>query len=71
MDYVIKRIVKGEEACLDRVAPDVFDEPVNKARLGAYLDDPGHILLAAIANGTIIGQCAAVIHRHPDKPSEL
>ena len=37
----------------------------------AYLATPGHIMVVAIDDGSIVGQCAGVIHRHPDKPTEL
>ena len=56
---------------LDRVAAEVFDEPLHPQRLAAYLAEPGHILLVAVADGVVVGQCAAVIHRHPDKATEL
>ena len=56
---------------LDRIAEDVFDEPVRPDRLAAYLADPGHILLVAVSDGIVIGQCAAIVHRHPDKVTEL
>jgi aminoglycoside 6'-N-acetyltransferase I len=54
-----------------RVAEDGFDEPVRPDRLAAYLREPGHFMIVAVADGVVIGQCAAVIHRHPDKVSEL
>jgi aminoglycoside 6'-N-acetyltransferase I len=54
-----------------RVAEDVFDEPVRPDRLAAYLRESGHFMIVALADGVVVGQCAAVIHRHPDKVSEL
>lgn len=56
---------------LDRVAPEVFDAHVPPQRLAAYLAEPGHLMFVAIADGMVVGQCAAVIHRHPDKVTEL
>ena len=56
-----------DTAILDRVAVDVFDEPVD----AAYLATPGHFMIVALAGDEVVGQCAAVIHRHPDKPTEL
>src|SRR5690606_37377263 len=56
---------------LDRVAEGVFDEPVDAARLAAYLAEPGHHMVVALVAGEVVGHCAAVIHRHPDKPAEL
>ena len=49
----------------------MFDEPILPVRLAAYLAEPGHQLVVAVAGGQIVGQCAAVIHRHPDKVAEL
>ena len=71
MTIEIRRLWSGDAAVLDRVAPDVFDAPVHPRRLAAYLAEPGHLMLVAIANGVVVGQCAAVIHRHPDKATEL
>ncbi len=41
------------------------------ARLAAYLANATHLLVVAIAGGEIVGQCAGVIHLHPDKAPEL
>jgi ribosomal protein S18 acetylase RimI-like enzyme len=67
----IRRVDAGDEALFDRVAPDVFDQPIDAKRPAAYLTEPGHHMLVALRDGEVIGQCAAVIHRHPDKPTEL
>lgn len=61
----------GDAALLDRVAPEVFDEPVRPDRARAYLAAPGHLMVAALDGDLVVGQCAGVIHRHPDKPAEL
>lgn len=61
----------GDEADFAEIAPDVFDEPIHPERLEAYLLEPGHLLLLAFDGETVVGQCAAVIHRHPDKVTEL
>ena len=61
----------GDELDFAEVAPDVFDEPIHPERLEAYLLEPGHLMLLAFDNGVVVGQCAAVIHRHPDKLTEL
>ncbi len=56
---------------LGRVAEEVFDEPVRPNRLRAYLADPTTLMLVALDGDLVVGQCAAVLHRHPDKPTEL
>jgi aminoglycoside 6'-N-acetyltransferase I len=72
MSEIEVRLVAADEAELfDRVAEEVFDEAVDPARLAAYLAMPGHHMVVALDQGTIVGQVAAVVHRHPDKPTEL
>ena len=71
MKMEIRRLFPGDDALVMQVAEDVFDEPVRPDRLAAYLHEPGHFMIVALAGGVVVGQCAAVIHRHPDKVSEL
>ncbi|RWK31297.1 GNAT family N-acetyltransferase [Mesorhizobium sp.] len=71
MKMEIRRLFPGDDALVIRVAEDVFDEPVRPDRLTAYLASPGHFMIVALADRIVVGQCAAVIHRHPDKVSEL
>jgi ribosomal protein S18 acetylase RimI-like enzyme len=66
-----RRLLPGDAAMLDSVAEDVFDEPVDRARLAAYLSQSGHHMIVAVHEGVVVGQTAAVVHRHPDKPTEL
>jgi ribosomal protein S18 acetylase RimI-like enzyme len=67
----IRHIKPGDAALFGRVAADVFDAPIDAARLAAYLAEPGHHMLVALHGGEVVAQVAAVIHRHPDKPTEL
>lgn len=55
----------------DQVAPGVFDEPIDPTRLRAYLGEPNHFIVLAMIDALVVGQTAAVVHRHPDKPTEL
>ncbi|MBZ9773118.1 GNAT family N-acetyltransferase [Mesorhizobium sp. CO1-1-8] len=71
MKMEIVRLHPGDDALVMRVADDVFDEPVRPDRLASYLRESGHFMIVALADGVVVGQCAAVIHRHPDKVSEL
>ncbi|QPC90100.1 GNAT family N-acetyltransferase [Mesorhizobium sp. INR15] len=71
MPIEIRRLNPGDDALVMRVADDVFDEPVRPDRLATYLAQSGHFMIVALADGVVVGQCAAVIHRHPDKASEL
>jgi ribosomal protein S18 acetylase RimI-like enzyme len=67
----IRHVKPGDESLFDRVAVDVFDEPIDACRLAAYLAEPSHHMLVALHGGEVVAQVAAVIHRHPDKPTEL
>ncbi|RWA60102.1 GNAT family N-acetyltransferase [Mesorhizobium sp.] len=71
MNVEIRRLHPGDDALVMHVADEVFDEPVRPDRLAAYLASPGHFMIVAIADEIVVAQCAAVIHRHPDKVSEL
>ncbi|WP_246676699.1 GNAT family N-acetyltransferase, partial [Mesorhizobium sp. B1-1-5] len=71
MKMEIVRLDAGNDALVMRVAEDVFDEPVRPDRLAVYLREPGHFMVVALADGVTVGQCAAIIHRHPDKATEL
>jgi aminoglycoside 6'-N-acetyltransferase I len=71
MSFVLKRPSAGDAPVFANIAPDVFDEPVDPDRLAAYLDTPGHLMVVALIGELVVGQCAGVVHRHPDKPTEL
>jgi GNAT superfamily N-acetyltransferase len=70
-DVTIKRVAASDAGLFNRIAVDVFDEPIVPARLAAYLATPGHLMIVAIKDDEVVGQTAAVVHRHPDKASEL
>ena len=67
----VRRMQPGDEALFQRLAPDVFDEPILASRLHDYLRSPGHIMVLALEDDLVVGQCAGVLHRHPDKTTEL
>lgn len=71
MPFLVKRLSSNDAAILVKIAPEVFDEPVDPARLAAYLRTDGHMLVVALDGDLVVGQCAGVVHRHPDKPTEL
>ena len=71
MGFTVRRMHPGDEAAFQSIAPDVFDEPIHPERLAAYLREPGHIMVLAFEGDLVVGQCAGVIHRHPDKTTEL
>jgi ribosomal protein S18 acetylase RimI-like enzyme len=72
MSVEIVRAGPADAALFERVADDVFDYPVDPATLAEYLATPGHHLVVAVDGGEVVGQAAAVVHRHPDaRPVEL
>ena len=71
MRFTVRRMKAGDEAAFQSIAPEVFDEPINAARLHAYLREPGHLMVLAFDGDLIVGQCVGIIHRHPDKTTEL
>ena len=71
MPTELRRVSPADAALFENVADDVFDEPVRPDRLARYLADPGHLMLVAVDEGVVVAQCAAVVHRHPDKVTEL
>ena len=70
-DIEIKHLKVGDEALLECVAVDVFDEAIDANWLAAYLAEENHYMIVAVKNGEVVGQIRAVIHKHPDRPDEL
>lgn len=72
MTVEIRHLRSGDETVLARVAEEVFDHPIDPATLARYLATPGHLLVVAVDGGLVVGQVAAIVHRHPDgRPTEL
>ena len=71
MPFTLRRLTAGDEPAFTRIAPEVFDEPVDPGRLRVYLRAPGHMMVLALERDLVVGQCAGVLHRHPEKPTEL
>lgn len=69
----VRLLGPDDAAVLDRVAPDVFDRPIDPHRAAEFLGDPRHHLAVAVsdAGGDVVGMASAVTHLRPDKPPEL
>lgn len=66
------RLLGPEDAgVLERVAPGVFDEPVNPRWTREFLADARHHLIVALDEGTVVGMVSAVDYVHPDKAPQL
>lgn len=65
----IRILNEGDEPVLDRVADDVFDNPIDVRAAREFLRDSRHRLAVAIDDGVIVGFVSAVLYVHPDKPA--
>jgi ribosomal protein S18 acetylase RimI-like enzyme len=69
---VIVRILGRDDASvLERIAADVFDNPIDATLVAEFLGDRRHHLAVAIDNGVVVGMASGVHYLHPDKPPEL
>ena len=71
MSIELRWLGPGDAAVLDRVAPDVFDDPVEPRWARAFLDDPRHHLVVALDDGVVVGMASGVDYVHPDKAPQL
>jgi ribosomal protein S18 acetylase RimI-like enzyme len=67
----VRLLGRDELPVLERVAPDVFDRPVDARLAAEFLDDPRHHLAVARDGPDVVGFASAVHYVHPDKPAEL
>jgi aminoglycoside 6'-N-acetyltransferase I len=71
MAIEIKMLQPGDDCVLAKVAPEVFDNPIDPRLAREFLEDPRHHIAVAIEDGVVIGFASAVHYIHPDKPAEL
>ncbi|WP_252257995.1 GNAT family N-acetyltransferase [Erythrobacter aurantius] len=71
LDFSTHWITADSAHMLDNVAPGVFDHAIDPDRLAHYLQNPANWMAVAIHDGLVVGMMMAVIHTHPDKPTEL
>ena len=56
------------ETASSLVGAPCFDNRVDPAGLDAFVADPGHEMIFAEADGTVIGFASGTVLLHPDKP---
>jgi aminoglycoside 6'-N-acetyltransferase I len=61
----------SDATVLDRLAPDVFDLPVDPRWCAEFFADSRHHLVVARSDGVVVGMASAVHYVHPDKPPQL
>lgn len=71
MNVEIRLLGPMDAPILERVDPEVFDDPVDPELSAEFLADPRHHLAVALDRGTVVGMASAVDYVHPDKPVEL
>ena len=71
MSLTIRLLGPDDLAVLERVAPDVFDDPVDPRWAAEFLSDARHHLAVALDGEVLIGMATAVHYVHPDKQPEL
>jgi aminoglycoside 6'-N-acetyltransferase I len=71
MSIHIRVLGPDDDAILQHLAPDVFDNPIDARWSAEFLADPRHHLAVAIDNGLVVAMATALHYVHPDKPPEL
>lgn len=71
MPLEIRLLGPGDADLLQRVAPGVFDDPVQPHLTRAFLDDERHHICVACEDGVVVGMVTAVDYVHPDKAPQL
>ena len=71
MSIEIVLLCNANAELLKNIAPEVFDDEINPQYLGAFLDDPRHIMYLAVDNKVVVGMASALEYFHPDKPPQL
>src|SRR5688572_10043094 len=67
----IRVLGPGDAGVLDRVAAEVFDNPVDPQWSAEFFADARHHLAVAIDAGIVVGMASGIHYVHPDKPPEL
>lgn len=67
----IRILTDGDIALFEKVADEVFDNPIDLELASAFLADPRHHIAVGIDDGVVVGFASGVDYIHPDKPAEL
>lgn len=71
MAVEIKILRAGDESILARVAPQLFDNPIDPDLTRQFLADPRHHIAVAIDDSTVVAFATAVDYIHPDAQPQL
>lgn len=67
----IRLLGPSDASVLDNVAPDVFDNAIDRRWAAEFLADRRHHMAVALAGEQVVGMASAVHYVHPDKAPEL
>jgi GNAT superfamily N-acetyltransferase len=67
----IRLLGAADAHVLDKVAPDVFDRPIDARWTREFLRDGRHHLVVALDGDVVVGFASAVHYVHPDKGPDL
>ncbi len=71
MSIEIRKLVAGDEAVLEKVAPGVFDEAVRSELTKRFLATANCRIFVALDGDLVVGMATGFTHFHPDKPEEF
>ena len=71
MSVSIRLLGADDASQFDRVAPEVFDSPLDQELTAEFLADGRHHLAVALDDDVIVGMASAVHYVHPDKAPQL
>jgi aminoglycoside 6'-N-acetyltransferase I len=71
VDVAVRLLGEGDHGLLMCADPDVFDDPVDAGQAAAFLADPRHHIVVAVADGRVVGFASAFDYLHPDKPRQF
>lgn len=60
-----------DASVFERVAPGVFDNPVDPALAAEFLRDPRHHMAVVVEDGMLVAMASAVHYIHPDKAAQM
>ena len=67
MTITVRILAPNDAAVLDRVAPGVFDDPIDPRQCAEFFADPRHHLAVALDGDVVVGMASGVHYVHPDK----
>ena len=71
MTITLRRLLPGDEAVLENVAPGVFDEPVRPDLTRRFLATETYRIVVALDGDRVVGMATGFTHFHPDKDEEF